>query len=56
MATATRPAMPAEFSDSLDLALYRETKNQVPEAQRSTCPLHLDWRDNCRSLHVAGGR
>lgn len=51
MTTATRPAMPAEFSDDLDLALYRETKNQVPNDQRSTCPLHLNWRDHCRQLH-----
>ena len=48
--------MPAEFSDSLDLALYRETKNRVPEAERTTCPVHLDWRDHCRPLHVGGER
>ena len=51
MATATRPAMPAEFSDSLDFAIHRETKNQVPDGERSTCPVHLDWRDHCRPLH-----
>lgn len=51
MATSTRPAMPADFSDSLLLAIHRETKNQVPDTERSMCPVHLDWRDHCRPLH-----
>jgi len=44
--------MPADFSDSLDLALYRETRDQVPDADRVTCPLHLNWRDRCKHLHT----
>jgi hypothetical protein len=44
--------MPADFSDDLDRALYRETHQGVPDAERSTCPIHLNWRDNCRQLHV----
>lgn len=51
MATPTKPAMPAEFSDDLDLAIRRETRDQVPDDQRTTCPVHLQWRDNCRSWH-----
>lgn len=56
MATPTKPRMPAEFSDSLDLKLFRETRNQVPASERTTCPLHLNWVDNCRTLHVKGGQ
>jgi hypothetical protein len=51
MATPTKPRMPAEFSDDLDLALTREARGQVPAAERLTCPVHLDWRDRCRSWH-----
>lgn len=51
MATAT-PPMPVEFSDDLDRALYRETTRQVPDAERVTCPVHLDWRSRCSGLHV----
>jgi hypothetical protein len=51
MATVTEPRMPAEFSDDLDQALYRETRTQVPAEQRTTCPVHLDWTDRCRSWH-----
>jgi hypothetical protein len=52
MAAATQPRMPVEFSDDLDRAIYRETTRQVPDAERTTCPVHLNWRSNCRSLHV----
>ncbi|MEU0818909.1 hypothetical protein [Streptomyces mirabilis] len=51
MATATRPAMPAEFSDDLDRVLRRETRDQTPAAERTTCPVHLTWRDRCHSWH-----
>jgi len=50
MATVT-PRMPVEFSDSLDLALFREARDQTSDGERLTCPVHLDWRDHCRSLH-----
>ncbi|MEU6365738.1 hypothetical protein ABZ876_08275 [Streptomyces sp. NPDC046931] len=50
--TIATPRMPVEFSDDLDRALYRETTRQVPDAERATCPLHLDWRSHCRGLHV----
>ena len=56
MATPTVPRMPADFSDSLDLKLFRETRDQVPAEQRVTCPIHLDWRDRCQRLHEAGER
>lgn len=51
MATSTEPRMPAEFSDDLLAALYRETKRRVPADQRSTCPAHLTWRDRCADWH-----
>ncbi|MGW5173165.1 hypothetical protein ACWERY_02205 [Streptomyces sp. NPDC004082] len=52
MATSTEPRMPAEFSDDLLAALYRETSRGVPSDQRSTCPVHLDWDAHCRGWHV----
>jgi hypothetical protein len=51
MATPTKPRMPAAPSDDLDRKLQFETRNQVPEADRRTCPVHLDWRDRCHSWH-----
>lgn len=51
MATPTKPRMPAAPSDDLDRALQRETRQQTPANRRVTCPLHLDWRDRCRSWH-----
>jgi hypothetical protein len=51
MATATKPAMPADYSDDFGLALYRETSSQVPADERTTCPLHLRWSSDCRHLH-----
>ncbi|MGW0632429.1 hypothetical protein [Streptomyces sp. NPDC002758] len=50
--TADTPRMPAEFSDDLDRAIWRETAYSVPDDQRTTCPIHLDWRSNCVDLHV----
>lgn len=50
MATAT-PRMPAEFSDDLDRVLRRETRDQIPAAERTTCPVHLTWRDRCHNWH-----
>ena len=51
MATRTKPAMPPVFSDDLDRILRRETRDQVPDEQRTTCPIHLTWRDRCRNWH-----
>lgn len=51
MATPTKPRMPAEFSDDLGLKLHEETRDGVPADQRTTCPVHLHWRDRCRSWH-----
>lgn len=51
MATAMKPAMPPVFSDDFGRALYRETRDQVPAEQRTTCPVHFQWRDHCRDLH-----
>lgn len=53
MRTAT-PRMPEVFSDDLLRALHREATWSVPDAERTTCPIHLDWRDRCRDLHVRG--
>lgn len=55
----TAPAlarMPADASDDLLLRLYRETARQTPAEQRSTCPIHLQWRDRCLHLHEVGER
>ncbi|MFF3911563.1 hypothetical protein ACFYZJ_37805 [Streptomyces sp. NPDC001848] len=52
MTTATRPRMPVEFSDDFARALHRETAWSVPDDQRTTCPIHLDWRSKCVDLHV----
>jgi len=56
MAAPTLPRMPAEFSDSLDLKLFRETRDQTPAELRVTCPIHLNWRDRCHHLHEAVAR
>lgn len=45
------PRMPRVVSDSFLRALHREDSWQVPAAERSTCPEHLDWCDRCVSLH-----
>ncbi|MGW3024490.1 hypothetical protein [Streptomyces sp. NPDC001221] len=52
MKPTTAPRMPEIFSDDLLRALHRETAWQVPLADRATCPLHLNWVDRCRHLHV----
>ncbi|MFJ1604154.1 hypothetical protein ACIOHS_12390 [Streptomyces sp. NPDC088253] len=51
MTTAT-PRMPETFSDDLLRAIHRETAYSVPDSERTTCPIHLDWRSNCIDLHV----
>lgn len=51
MAAPTLPPIPADASDDLVHAIYRETRDQVPADQRSTCPIHLQWRDRCSHLH-----
>ncbi|MEV0220853.1 hypothetical protein [Streptomyces sp. NPDC050704] len=51
MTASTKPRMPVVFSDDLDRVLRRETREQTPDADRLTCPVHLDWRDRCRSWH-----
>jgi hypothetical protein len=51
MAAPTQPAMPAEFSDDFGLAMHRETRDQVPAHERTTCPVHFQWRDRCHSWH-----
>jgi hypothetical protein len=40
------------FGDRLTRALHREAAYGVPDDQRLTCPLHLDWRADCLNLHV----
>jgi hypothetical protein len=52
--TATLPRVPADASDDLLLRLHQETARQIPVADRSTCPIHLDWRDRCAHLHDGG--
>lgn len=51
MGAQIKARMPAVSSDDLDRALQREARDQVPAGQRSTCPVHLDWRDRCHSWH-----
>lgn len=52
MASPTLARIPADASDDLLHKLYQETARQVPADERSTCPVHLDWRDHCRHLHT----
>lgn len=40
------------FGDDLDRALYREATYAVPDSQRTTCPVHLDWVTGCAELHL----
>ncbi|MDH6610273.1 hypothetical protein M2164_005908 [Streptomyces sp. SAI-208] len=47
--------LPAGASDDLVLCLYREASREVPVELRSTCPIHLDWRDRCAHLPHEGG-
>ncbi|UPZ27679.1 hypothetical protein MUK60_07505 [Streptomyces sp. LRE541] len=50
--TTVADALAAQFGDDFSRALYRETKWQVPDSDRSTCPVHQDWRSHCIDLHV----
>lgn len=49
--TTTLPSIPADASDDLLLRLYQEGARQTPVELRSTCPIHLQWRDRCAHLH-----
>lgn len=49
VADATAAAL---FGDELTRALHREAVYSVPDSERSTCPLHLEWRSHCIDLHV----
>ena len=40
------------FGDDFSRALYRETKYAVPDSERTTCPIHQDWRSHCVDLHL----
>jgi hypothetical protein len=40
------------FGDDFDRALWRETTYNVPDSERTTCPVHQDWRSHCWQLHV----
>jgi hypothetical protein len=40
------------FGDPLTRALHRETVYAVPDDERHTCPVHLDWRTHCLPLHI----
>jgi hypothetical protein len=50
----TLARIPADASDDLVNRIYRETRDQTPTELRSTCPIHLNWRDRCAHLHEAG--
>ena len=54
MTAPTLPRIPADASDDLLLRLYQETSRQTPADARSTCPIHLNWRDRCAHLHEGG--
>ncbi|MFF9118302.1 hypothetical protein ACF09Y_22330 [Streptomyces massasporeus] len=53
MSAPTLARIPADASDDLVYRIYRETRNQTPIELRSTCPIHLNWRDHCAHLHDA---
>ncbi|MEU1043928.1 hypothetical protein ABZ400_02075 [Streptomyces sp. NPDC005897] len=40
------------FGDDFGRALHRETVYAVPLAERTTCPIHLDWVTGCTDLHL----
>jgi len=50
--TTVADAMAELFGDSFARALWRETTYAVPDSERTTCPVHQDWRANCIDLHV----
>ena len=54
MSAPTLPRIPADASDDLILRLYQETSRQTPDHLRSTCPIHLQWRDRCAHLPHGG--
>lgn len=53
MAVSTVARIPADASDDLVLRLHQEGVRQTPAELRSTCPIHLNWRDRCAHLHEA---
>ena len=50
--TTVSDALDDLFGDDFSRALYRETKYAVPDDQRTTCPIHQDWRTHCIDLHL----
>lgn len=52
MTAPTLARIPADASDDLVLRLYQEGLRQTPAEQRSTCGIHLNWRDRCAHLHT----
>lgn len=52
-ATTTVGAAMAElFGDDFARAMWRETTYSVPDSERTTCPVHQDWRSHCLPLHL----
>jgi hypothetical protein len=45
-------AMAELFGDPFARALHRETAYNVPDSERTTCPVHDDWRSHCLHLHL----
>ncbi|MFF4791870.1 hypothetical protein ACFY2M_19375 [Streptomyces sp. NPDC001276] len=50
--TTVADAMAELFGDSFARALHRETAYAVPDSERTTCPVHDDWRSHCLHLHL----
>jgi hypothetical protein len=50
--TTVADALDDLFGDDFSRALYRETKYAVPDSERTTCPVHQDWRTHCIDLHL----
>jgi hypothetical protein len=40
------------FGNEFDRALHRENTYAVPDSERTTCPVHQDWRTACVHLHL----
>lgn len=51
--TTVADALAELFGDEFARALWRETAYSVPDSERTTCPVHQDWRSNCLPLHFA---
>ena len=49
---AMTASMAELFGDDFSRALHREDVYAVPLAERSTCPIHLDWVTGCAELHI----